>query len=42
MQSLISPQYTSHPAFPDMISAMLAALIIAVCICYAQEKDHGH
>ena len=35
MQSLISPQYTSHPAFPDMISAMLAALIIAVGMNFA-------
>ena len=35
MQSLISPQYTSHPIFPDMVSAMLVALVIAVSMNFA-------
>jgi uncharacterized membrane protein (DUF106 family) len=35
MQSLISPHYTSHPIFPDMVSAMLVALIIAVSMNFA-------
>ena len=30
MQWPLSPKYTTHPIFPDMISAMLVALIIAV------------
>jgi uncharacterized membrane protein (DUF106 family) len=35
MQWPISPQYTADPIFPDMISAMLVALLIAVGMTFA-------
>ena len=35
MQWPLSPQYTTHPVFPDMISSMLVALIIAVGMNFA-------
>ena len=35
MQWPLSPQYTTHPIFPDMISAMLVALVIAVGMNFA-------
>jgi uncharacterized membrane protein (DUF106 family) len=35
MQSPLSPQYTTHPIFPDMLSAMLVALLIAVGMNFA-------
>jgi uncharacterized membrane protein (DUF106 family) len=35
MQSPLSPHYTTHPIFPDMISAMLVALLISVSMNFA-------
>jgi uncharacterized membrane protein (DUF106 family) len=35
MQWPLSPQYTADPIFPDMISAMLVALLIAVGMTFA-------
>jgi uncharacterized membrane protein (DUF106 family) len=35
MQWPLSPQYTTDPIFPDMISAMLVALLIAVGMTFA-------
>ncbi|MFL6310322.1 MAG: EMC3/TMCO1 family protein [Nitrososphaera sp.] len=35
MQSLISPHYTTHPIFPDMVSAMVVALLISVGMNFA-------
>jgi hypothetical protein len=45
MQWPLSPQYTSNPIFPDMISAMLVALVIAVGMNFAfamlRKKNRG-
>ena len=35
MMQLFTPQYTQHPIFPDLISAMLVALVISVSMNFA-------
>jgi uncharacterized membrane protein (DUF106 family) len=35
MQWPLSPQYTQHPIFPDLVSAMIVALLIAVGMNFA-------
>ena len=35
MKSPLSPHYTTHPIFPDMVSAMLVALLISVGMNFA-------